>query len=60
MKGLGVTALRITEDVKKYPWGKPAFTLHNTLKTAPGYTKDSIFSDAAWKALHRLEQWYFC
>ncbi|KAF7169541.1 hypothetical protein CNMCM5623_002201 [Aspergillus felis] len=55
MKGLGITALHITKDIIKYPWGKPAFALHNTLKTAPGYTKDSIFSDAARKALHRLE-----
>jgi hypothetical protein len=55
MKGLGVTALYITKDVKKYPWGKPAFALYNTLKTALGYIKDSMFSDAAQKALHRLE-----
>jgi hypothetical protein len=59
MKSLGVTALRVTEDIAKHPWGKPTFALRNTLKMAPGYTKDSMFSDAARKALHRLEQWYF-
>ncbi|KAF7161025.1 hypothetical protein CNMCM5623_006702 [Aspergillus felis] len=59
LKHLGVTKLKIDEDLTAFPWGKPAIALQRTLAKAPGYTKDSLFSDKAMKALIRIEQWYF-
>ncbi|GFG05012.1 hypothetical protein IFM61606_00512 [Aspergillus udagawae] len=59
LKQLGVTKLRIDEDLTAFPWGKPAIALQRTLAKATGYTKDSLFSDKAMKALIRIEQWYF-
>ncbi|GFF27575.1 hypothetical protein IFM46972_02105 [Aspergillus udagawae] len=59
LKQLGVTKLRIEEDLTPFPWGKPAIALQRTLAKATRYTKDSLFSDKAMKALIRIEQWYF-
>ncbi|RHZ49244.1 hypothetical protein CDV55_101272 [Aspergillus turcosus] len=42
-----------------YPWGKPALALQRTLVSAPGYTKDAMYTEAAMKALYRIENWYF-
>jgi hypothetical protein len=59
MKSLGITPLRIDEDLKVYPWGKPALALQRTLARAPGYTKDAMFTEVASKVLCRIEHWYF-
>ncbi|GIJ88262.1 hypothetical protein Asppvi_007180 [Aspergillus pseudoviridinutans] len=59
LKQLEVTNLRIDEDPTAFPWGKPATALQRTLAKAPGYTKDSLFSHKAMRALIRIEQCYF-
>lgn len=59
LKSLGVTKLRIDEDLDMYPWGKPALALQRTLAKATGYTKDAMFTETAMKALYRIEQRYF-
>jgi hypothetical protein len=59
LKGLSITAMRITEDTTHYPWGKPALALQRTLKKAKGYDKNAMFTDLARKALRWVEDTYF-
>jgi hypothetical protein len=56
---LGLTTLKVKEDLSVFPWGKPACTFQQTLSKASGYTKDALFSDEAMKTLRHAEQCYF-